>query len=297
MEKVNNHQVVCFGEVLWDILPSRTVPGGAPMNVAYHLQQQQKNPAVITRIGNDKEGKELIQIFSKFGICTDFFQVGDNHVTGKVYAKPTEHNEVVYDIVEPAAWDFIEYEDRLESLVSNAEFFVFGSLAARKNESKNTLLKLINAAKTKVLDINLRAPYFNRTILEQLLLRADILKLNLAELEVIAGWFSKYISLEDRVNSLIDRFKINIIVVTKGGDGATLFYEGNEYTHKGYKVNVADTIGSGDAFLAGLLAKLSDKAKPPETLDFASRLGAFVATQSGGCPEYDIMEITKPINF
>ena len=95
MENVNNHKIVCFGEVLWDILPTGPVPGGAPMNVAYHLHKQQKNPAVITRIGNDTKGKELIQIFSDFGVCTDFFQVDHDHDTGKVYAEPNENNEVV----------------------------------------------------------------------------------------------------------------------------------------------------------------------------------------------------------
>src|SRR6478672_1126011 len=102
MEDGNSHKVVCFGEVLWDILPSGAVPGGAPMNVAYHLHKQQKNPAVITSIGIDEKGK--------------------------VYAKPNEHNEVVYDIVMPVAWDYIKWEDDYEALVSNAPFFVFGSL-------------------------------------------------------------------------------------------------------------------------------------------------------------------------
>lgn len=291
MENVNNHKIVCFGEVLWDILPTGPVPGGAPMNVAYHLHKQQKNPAVITRIGNDTKGKELIQIFSDFGVCTDFFQVDHDHDTGKVYAEPNENNEVVYDIVKPAAWDFINYEDRLESLVNHADFFVFGSLAARNNESKNTLLRLLNAAKTKVLDINLRAPHYTRKIVEELLSKADLIKLNLAELELITGWFSKYTSLKDRVKSIIDRFNIKNIVVTMGGDGAILFYGVNEYTHKGYKVTVADTVGSGDAFLAGLLGKFAQGDTPENALKYASRMGAFVATKMGACPEYDPSEI------
>jgi fructokinase len=295
MENVNNHKVVCFGEVLWDILPSGPVPGGAPMNVAYHLHKQQKNPAVITSIGTDKKGQELIKIFSGYGICTDFFQVDYNHETGKVYAEPNENNEVVYDIVKPVAYDFIKWEDRFESLVSHAEFFVFGSLAARNKESKKTLLQLLDAAKIKVLDINLRAPHYTRRMVEELLSKADFLKLNLAELELITGWFSKYISVKDRVNSIIDRFKITNIVVTLGGDGAILCYNGSDYMHKGHKIVVADTIGSGDAFLAGLLAKLLDNETPPAALEFASRLGAFIATQKGACPEYNALAIDNLI--
>jgi fructokinase len=296
MEKNNDHKVVCFGEVLWDILPSGAVPGGAPMNVAYHLHKQQKNPAVITSIGIDEKGEALIKIFSEYGVCTDFFQVDYEHETGKVFAEPNEHNEVVYEIVKPVAWDYIKWEDDFEVLVSNAVFFVFGSLAARNHVSKKTLLQILESANTKVLDINLRAPHFNRRIVEELLSKADFLKLNIAELELITGWFSKHTSIEDRVKSISDKFKIQNIVVTMGGDGAVLYYNGKEYIHKGYKVEVVDTVGSGDAFLAGLIAKLLGNASPVEALEFASGLGAFIATQKGACPKYEVDEIYNLLN-
>jgi fructokinase len=290
-----HHPVVCFGEVLWDILPSGSVPGGAPMNVAYHLHKQQKNPAVITSIGIDEKGEELLNIFSDYGVCTDFFQVDHNHETGKVYAAPNEHNEVVYDIVKPVAWDFIVWEDSFEDLVSNAEFFVYGSLSARNQVSKKTLFQLLERAKSKVLDINLRAPHFNRRIVEELLSKADFLKLNLAELELITGWFSKYTSIEDRVRSVTEKFKIQNIVVTMGGDGAIFYYNGQGYVQKGFKVEVVDTVGSGDAFLAGLIAKLLENAPPVEALEFASSLGAFIATQTGACPDYNVSAINNLI--
>ena len=291
MEKNNDHKVVCFGEVLWDILPSGAVPGGAPMNVAYHLHKQQKNPALITSIGIDEKGEHLVKIFSDYGICTDFFQVDYEHETGKVFAQPNEHNEVVYDIVKPVAWDYIKWEDDFENLVSNANYFVFGSLASRNNVSKKTLFQLLEYAENKVLDINLRAPHFNRRIVEELMSKADFLKLNLAELELITGWFSKHTSIEDRVRSITDKFKIQNMVVTMGGDGAVLYYNGNEYVQKGYKVDVVDTVGSGDAFLAGLLARLLDNASPVNALEFASGLGAFIAMQKGACPVYNVDEI------
>ena len=291
MENNSDHKVVCFGEVLWDILPAGAVPGGAPMNVAYHLHKQQKNPALITSIGIDEKGEQLVKIFSDYGICTDFFQVDYEHETGKVFAEPNEHNEVVYDIVKPVAWDYIKWEDDFENLVSNANYFVFGSLASRNNVSKKTLFQLLEYAENKVLDINLRAPHFNRRIVEELMSKADFLKLNLAELELITGWFSKHTSIEDRVRSITDKFKIQNMVVTMGGDGAVLYYNGNEYVQKGYRVDVVDTVGSGDAFLAGLLARLLDNASPVNALEFASGLGAFIATQKGACPVYNVDEI------
>ncbi|MBC7888983.1 MAG: carbohydrate kinase [Ferruginibacter sp.] len=288
MSKENNHSVVCFGEVLWDILPSGAVPGGAPMNVAYHLNKLNKNPAIITRIGSDNRGKGLVDIFSEQGVCTDYFQVDYIYETGKVFAKPNEHHEMVYDIVKPVAWDFINWEEELADLVSNAEIFVFGSLAARNKVSKDTLFRLLEIAKYKVLDINLRAPHFNRRIVEELLQKADFVKMNQAELELITGWFSDYSGIEDRLKSIRDKFNISGMVVTMGGDGALLYRNEEIITNKGFTIEVVDTVGSGDAFLAGMLSKLLDKSGDKKALEFASGLGAFIATQRGACPQYDL---------
>jgi len=286
-------KIICFGEILWDLLPSGAMPGGAPMNVAYHLHKQGKNPALITKIGNDEKGKELINIFSEQGVCTNFFQVDDEYETGKVFAQPNENNEVVYDIVKPVAWDFINWKDNQEDLVKNAEFFVFGSLAARNQVSKNTLFRLLEVAKNKVLDINLRPPHFNRRIVEELLQKADFLKLNIAELELITGWFSNYSGIEERMRVVSDKFKISSMVVTMGGDGAILYMNGNIIKHEGIRIDVADTVGSGDAFLAGIISKLLDKSSPEEMLDYACSIGALIATYSGACPNYQLNEITE----
>lgn len=291
MKNESTHRVICYGEVLWDILPSGEVPGGAPMNVAYHLHKLSKDPGVITRVGNDDKGKKLMAIFSSYGVCTDFFQVDNDHETGIVYALPNEHNEVVYDIVMPVAWDFIEWKENYSEVVSNADFFVFGTLAARSQVSKQTLLQLLECSKNRILDINLRPPHFNRRIVEELLLKADFLKMNIAELELITGWFSKYTSIDDRIRSITDKFNIANIVVTRGGDGSVLYFKGNKYSHDGFKVKVKDTVGSGDAFLAGLIGKLIDNASPEDALTFASALGGYIATREGACPDYNMDEV------
>jgi fructokinase len=293
---MNKHQVVCFGEVLWDILPTGAVPGGAPMNVAYHLQKLNKNPALITRIGIDKRGQDLMNIFSGHGVCTDYFQVDDKYETGKVFAHANEYNEVMYDIIKPVAWDFIVWDDSFRELISNTEYFVFGSLAARNKVSKDTLFQLLESAKNKVLDINLRSPHYNRRLVEQLLRKADFVKMNLEELELITGWFSDHTSVENRLASIGDKFDLSNMVVTMGGDGALLLMNGEITKHPGFKVKVKDTVGSGDAFLAGLLYKLSENASSEDALEFASGLGAFIATQRGACPEYNNEEINELIH-
>lgn len=296
MQNTNHHIVICFGEVLWDILPSGAVPGGAPMNVAYHLHKLQKNPALITRIGDDEKGKQLKQIFSSKGVCTDFFQTDPEHETGKVYAKANDQHEVVYDIVQPVAWDFISWNQSTNDAVADAEYFIFGSLASRNDISRNTLFQLLESAHKKVLDINLRQPHFNQKIIEELISKADFLKLNLAELELISGWYSHFIDLKDKAKTLMDKFHLAKMVVTLGANGAILFWEGKEYQHNGYSVNVKDTIGSGDAFLAGIISKWIDNSSAESSLQFATGLGAFIATKTGGCPDYKVEEIENFIS-
>ena len=293
MSSVSAHKVVCFGEILWDILPHSSEPGGAPMNVAYHLQKLGKNPALITRVGFDDMGEKLVNICSGYGICTDYFQIDYEVPTGKVYADFKEQNEVLYNIVKPVAWDFIQWEDDFIPLLQNAEYLVFGSLITRNKQSRNALFKCLEIGKTKVLDINMRPPHYNKKIIEELLRKANILKMNLAELHLITGWFSDYTSDNDRIQLLKDKFNIESVIVTKGGDGAILNLGSAFYHHPGYAVEVADTVGAGDAFLAGVISKLIDRAPPQDVLEFASKLGAFIASQKGACPAYTLSTINE----
>lgn len=285
------YPVVCYGEILWDILPHSTVPGGAPMNVAYHLNKLGIRPALVTRVGLDNEGKKLILLMEKNGMSTDFFQMDFERNTGKVIATTDGHEEVVYDILKPVAWDYITWDDQFTSLVSHAGYFVYGSLSARSEESRNTLFRLLEAAKYKILDVNLRSPHYSRKTLEELLRSANLLKLNLAELELITGWFSGYKNEKDRVRVLQDKFHLTDIVITRGSQGSLLYKNGVFHEHSGFVVKLADTIGSGDAFLAGLLSQFSRGASGPEALEFACALGALIATYTGPCPEYDTAEI------
>jgi fructokinase len=278
--------VVTYGEVLWDILPTGHVPGGAPMNVAYHLHKTGQHPALITRIGSDDLGNSLKDYFSNLGVCTDYFQQDELLETGKVFAHLLPNNEVTYDIVSPSAWDFIVEEDRLVELVRLSSYFVYGSLASRSKVSAQTMFKLLAIAPIKVLDLNLRKPHFERPLLEQLLQKADILKLNEAELDFVTSWFAEYSSIEERVQIIRKQYGIQHIVVTLGSKGAYMWMNNQSWWHEGYVVEVEDTIGSGDAFLAGMISQMIAQETPDNILDFACKLGAFIATQKGACPEY-----------
>jgi fructokinase len=284
---------VCFGEILWDLLPTGAKPGGAPMNVAYHLQKLGLQAAMISRVGRDEKGDALLEILQQNGVSTTFVQRDPAHKTGIVNATLHESNEVTYEIVHPVAWDFIALEEGLAGLVNGAMFFIYGSLAARDKVSCQTLWQLVEAAQTKVVDINLRPPHFNQQLVEWLLESADILKLNEHELPLLTSWYSHLKKDEEQVRFLQDRFSIPTIIVTKGGDGAMICHEGQLYSHPGYHVKVADTIGSGDAFLAGFLAKTKEGLPIEERLQAANALGAFIASKEGACPAYQLSEIAS----
>lgn len=291
----NIFPAVCYGESLWDILPNNTVPGGAPMNVAYHLRKLGMRPALISRVGLDNYGKRLIQLMEKQDMSTDFFQIDFELDTGKVRATPGEGDEIHYDIVRPVAWDNIQWDDQFVGLADQASYFIYGTLGARSEASRRVLYRLLEMVRFRVLDINLRPPHYDRLVLEHLLRGVQVLKLNHAELELLTGWFADYTSDEERMRVLQDRFRIPTIVVTRGGRGAVMIMDGGVHEHPGFSVELADTVGSGDAFLAGLLFQLSKGTSPPGAIEFASAMGALIATYHGPCPDYHIEEITKLI--
>jgi fructokinase len=246
---------------------------------------------LISRIGKDIWGDKLISLLKQQGIESQFIQVDQDHSTGIVNAHLKEDNQVEYDIVYPVAWDFISMQDDFVSLLKGAEYFVFGSLAARNEVSRNTLFQLLDAANKKILDINLRPPHFDKATIISLLERADMLKLNDHEIRLISGWFNSHRDMKDQLKSLQDQFHLKTILVTRGENGALVNHKGVFSEHNGYKVKVEDTIGSGDAFLAGYLFQVSDNKTPEEALKFANALGAFIATQPGACPRYDLAKV------
>ena len=286
--------VACYGELLWDMLPGGALPGGAPMNVAYHVKKLGCSSALITRTGNDIAGDELRMVLQQHGLPAMYVQKDGQYPTGLVTAIPQPGGDMHYDIKTGVAWDQIEAGPAEALLVAGASCFVFGSLAARYAKSRQSLMMLLEAAQYKVLDINLRAPHYDQAIIAELLHKADMVKMNEQELALVAGWFANYNHTTDQLLSLKDKFSITELLVTRGAHGAWLVTQGNLYTHPGIAVTVADTIGSGDAFLAAMLCQQLKGTLPAAALEFASAVGAFIATKNGGCPQYNPEEIPFP---
>ena len=276
--------IACFGEMLWDVLPTGRQPGGAPLNVAVHLHNFGLEAQIISRVGHDDLGTELLAFVESKGISACYVQRGETHLTGVVKANVSDHMEVTYQIVKPVAWVYIQYSDALSELVETAEVFVFGSLAARQAPSRETLYRLLQQAKLKVFDVNLRPPHYSRDVVTYLLNQADVVKLNHHELAEIMDWFGVSSDEETALRWLAERFQLQVVCVTKGANGAILWVEQQLYRSSGISVQVQDTIGSGDAFLAALLRGWLAGQPPADYLAFACAAGSLVASYKGATP-------------
>jgi fructokinase len=288
------YQVICFGEVLWDNLPAGKKPGGAPMNVAYHLKKLGVSSGLISRVGNDRDGANLLEVITGLGLSTELCQIDDLHKTSLVEVVVGADHEVKYDIVFPVAWDFIEYDPRIENILKDTEVFVFGSLVTRNEVSRKTLNLILDLVPYKVFDVNLREPHYDKAHIESLLHKTDLLKLNVHELYLLADWFGNAPDDEaEKVNGLQERFTIREVIVTRGSKGASYYSTEILFHYPAYAVEVQDTIGSGDSFLAAFLSKKISGEYLEGTLDFAAAVGAFITSQAGACPQYTHYDLDR----
>lgn len=290
--EIKNNEILCIGEVLWDRLPSGAKPGGAPMNVALHLNAIGQNVSIASRIGNDEPGEELKSFLEKSGLKTEFIQVDEHLPTSEVLVHLDENSNATYEICEPVAWDNLELSDSLMAKAREAGLLIYGSLASRNPMSRRTIIRLLENDAVKLIDVNFRKPYDTKEVVEKLLEKTDIVKLNDEELVAFAQWYNKHRHDEQSlVKWFATHYNLKMVCVTKGDKGALLYCEGEFYEHPGFKVNAVDTVGAGDAFLAGLIASLLNKKEPADALAFACATGAFVASKTGATPEYDMTEI------
>lgn len=289
----SNTQILCFGEVLWDNLPSGAVAGGAPMNVALHLHQFGLQALVASSVGDDASGEKLIDFLKEAGMDVRLVQKHVSLPTSQVLVKLDENNNATYEICEPVAWDDIKLEAALEDAASKSKAIVFGSLSLRNAETKGTLLQLLDKPMTKIMDVNLRAPFIDEETIRLLLSKSNIVKLNDDELITITDWYGYEGSQQERMQQLYDALKLDVLITTRGSKGACLIAEGQYCEHQGFKVKTVDTVGSGDAFLAGFLAAMFEGKEMKQAITEACAIGAYVATQAGATPKYSKDEILK----
>lgn len=280
--------IVGLGELLWDLFPSGRQLGGAPANFAYCSNLLGDTGIVASRIGADELGNDIRESLAAFGLYDDFLQVDSQHPTGTVHVKLDARGQPDFDITYPAAWDFLEWNEALHRLARSADAVCFGSLAQRSPQSQGTIRTFLDAVRphtVKVFDVNLRQAFYNAEILEQSFSRATIVKLNEQEVPKVAALLNLG---KDTASAFaqdaLQRFDISLVCVTRGERGSFLVDHDGEHEQPGFRVKVRDAVGAGDAFTAALVHQVLNGEPLDRASDFANRMGAWVASNSGAMP-------------
>jgi fructokinase len=281
---------LCFGEILWDTFGAEKVAGGAPMNVARHLAQQDAQVLFASSVGNDESGQGLIQFLKDGGLYSNLIQTDHNLPTCEVTVQLDAQGQATYIIPQPVSWDNIQITEALKDAAINASAIIYGSLACREATTRNTLLSVLNeTAALKVFDVNLRPPHYTLATIEALVAGADVVKMNEDESSLLIGGNTD--NLKETIIAFQKKYHPKTICVTRGEHGAIAWHNNVFYEHPGYPVKVVDTVGAGDSFLATFVNGLLAKKTMPAILEQACRIGAFVASKRGANPVYGDNEI------
>jgi fructokinase len=287
-------RIACFGETLYDLLPAGKAPGGAPMNVALHLTRRGLQAHLISRVGQDALGDELLAYLQGQGLDTRFLQRDPHYPTGTVAVDMSDPTEVRYEIVQPVAWDHIHLPSSGRETLAQADALVFGSLALRQPVSAATLQALLDEAQgLKVFDINLRPPFVDWETIDRCLHAADLAKVNEHELASLGQRLGLPAGEADILRGLQARYGLRGLILTQGAAGAAWFAGETFVQQPGFAVKVADTIGSGDAFLAAFLSRYLRGEAPADCLHYACATGALVASYPGANPPISEGEIEE----
>jgi fructokinase len=287
--------VVGLGEILWDVLPGGKRLGGAPANFAYHCHALGADAKVLSAIGDDPLGREIIGELNARQVNIDYIET-NSHPTGTVDVLIGDNGDAHYTINEDVAWDHIQWTDELQILAAKANAVCFGSLAQRSSDSYKAIHQFLSHTKVdclRIFDINLRQQYYSQKILDRSLQAANVLKLNDDELTVIQELLHLPNSPQDALQVLRNRYELQCIALTRGAEGSILMDEHSCFDCPGFPATIADTVGAGDSFTAvmvmGLLLGLSlDKIN-----QLAGKVAAFVCSQSGATPELPVELISE----
>ncbi len=291
-----NTEFYAFGEILWDCLPSGKHAGGAPFNVTAHLAQIGVSASLISCIGRDALGDEILKVAQDKGVNTQFVtraRIGLG--TGTVLVTVDVNGNATYELVQPAAWDEIKVPEEAIEAVTQARALIYGSLAGRSPYNLEQLDRLLAVkGPLKFFDVNLRLPFADPPLVVQLAKRADVLKLNDGEVGQLAAWLRTgemkhetprdAESITDACAVIAEATNASRICVTLAEEGAALWDRGKLVTAPAPKVVVKDTVGAGDAFMAGLMVGLTRGNDTRKVLENACRLGAYVASHDGATP-------------
>jgi fructokinase len=283
-------KVVGLGEVLWDILPERTCLGGAPANFAYITTLMGDQGIVASRVGEDSRGVEALRVMDGLSLDIDHVQTDGGHETGRVQVKVDGKGIACYEIARPVAWDHLEWTLDWQRLAGKVDAVCFGSLAQRSEASRATIRRFLQATPAttvKVFDVNLRQNFFSADTIVESMKLADMVKLNDEELpRVMSLCELPHKDKDERASAqrLAEAYRLKLVCITRGERGSLLLRDGQVSEHRGFRVKVADTVGAGDAFTAGLVHEYLHGASLDLMNEVANLVGAWVASEVGAMP-------------
>ena len=284
-----NNIIVGMGEALWDVLPEGKKIGGAPANFAYHVSQFGFDSRVVSAVGNDALGNEILEVFKEKQLKHQLQVV--NYPTGTVQVTLDSAGIPLYEIKEGVAWDNIPFTDDLKRLALSTRAVCFGSLAQRNEVSRTSINRFLDTMpdgdeQLKIFDINLRQGFYTKEIIRESCQRCNVLKINDEELVAISRMFGyPGIDLQDKCWILLAKYNLKMLILTCGTNGSYVFTPGVVSFQETPRVPVADTVGAGDSFTAAFCASLLKGKSVPEAHKLAVEVSAYVCTQSGAMPE------------
>jgi fructokinase len=289
------HLILGIGELLWDVLPEGPRLGGAPANFSVMAGRLGNHAAILSRIGRDDLGREAVHVLDPMPADTSFLQVDPRHETGRVTVAFSD-GQPAYTIHQPAAWDAMELSNEWVRLAERANAICFGSLAQRSNESRQAIQSLVAQTLSpciRVFDVNLRPPFYSSEVVQESLELATVMKMNDAEVPLVLALLGMPVeesgstrSLRRGAERLLTEFPtLEMVAVTRGGNGSLLVRRDEWHEHPGYPIQVADTIGAGDAFTAAMTHYLLRGAELPVLNEAGNRWGGWIASRSGAMPE------------
>ena len=280
--------VIGLGELLWDCFGDERRPGGAPANVAFQANQLGCQGTVVSRVGNDSLGTELLEFLSQQQLSTEYVQVDQAIPTGTVTVKFTDANDPQYTIHEQVAWDHLDFNESLAALMKQTRAVCFGTLAQREETSRESIHNCLAATSTDCLvvyDINLRQNYFDQSWIERSLRAAKIVKLNQEEVTILSDLLKlEFEDLKQFAEHLQQAYEVEAVCITRGAEGCMIYTSDQQYDIPGTPVEVADAVGAGDAFTAALISRRLLGWTWDKAALFANRVGGLVASHSGAMP-------------
>ena len=281
--------VIGIGELLWDLLPEGKKLGGAPCNFVYHANKLGASARILSAVGSDEMGREILETIKRKNLSTDLIQINDSP-TGTVDVKLNSIGVPKYFIHQNVAWDFLYFDENAIGMVNNADIVCFGSLAQRNAKSREIICQFLNVCKTDALvifDINIRQTFYSKEIIENSLHFCNVLKMNEEEYPIVCNLIDlKGDDLDSNVRELITKYDLKLLAFTRGTQGSILYTPTEKSEMTTPKIDVKDTVGAGDSFAAAMAIGFVNKLPLRKLHEKAIEIASFVCESNGSMPYY-----------